>query len=502
MTTVQWPRVLSPAFLAQLIRRQRNPVSAVHLFLSAPSLFPSYRHNPHVVSSLFSVLLSAPSFHPLVPPLLLCPRSAPPLPDSLFAEAISSLPARLSVELFLALPSTSCIEWTQSFNCLIDKLLSNNQPKTAVEVFLRFSRRPEVKIESKTIDMFISSLLEMGRPDLGLELYKEYYQLCLVPSHEINCMLVKSLVEHDKLDEAMHLLYSVMRNYEIESIVVSCRTVIEALCLNGRTEEGTRVLKRVLHKVRRRTGRVRSFLRIPIEFEGKSLEEIRETVDFVLSFSGARNVKAYETITEDLYKERRFEGADKVFDEMTSKGFKPSVFMYEVKIEALCKEGNINEAVRVLEQEMREKDYAPTVKIFNFIIQGFCKNGESLKAIEYLKDMKRWPKCGARKETYQILINGLCNEKRYGEAVQILDRMVKQSLRPTDEMFDCVIRGLCEVGNRYEAVLWLEEMVESGTVPNRTLWYELVLLVCNGLNDVRFSSCFEVLEEMNRDCSL
>lgn len=352
-----------------------------------------------------------------------------------------------------------------------------------------------MRIGSETLDLLIDYLISIKRPDLGLELYMEYYNLCCFPSQNTCQVLLKGLVEVGMLDEAMHLLYSMMREYNIDAIVVTCRTVIEELCMNGRAKEGEMVLKRVLHKVRRRTGRVRSFLRVPIDLAGKSLEEVREIVDMALSVSGARSVAAYEIIAGDLFEERRFQAAQKVFDEMSSKGFRPSVKMFEAKIAALCREGMTDDAFRVLEEEMREKDIAPTITIFNLLIKGLCKGNQSMRAVGYLKTMNRWPGCKAGKETFEILIDGLCTEKQYVKAADILDEMVKQGHRPKNDAFFCVVHGLCEVRTRYEALLWLEEMIAHGVIPDGDLWGSLISLVCG--NDLGSSSLFEVFEDLN-----
>jgi pentatricopeptide repeat protein len=429
-------------------------------------------------------------------PLTVSELDSPPLPDSLIANVISSLPLHLSLHMFLSLPASTCVAWTQSFHCILSKLLSNGESQTAIKLFLQFSRHLQVRIGSETLDLFISYLVGIRRTDLGLKLYMEYYNLCCFPSQNTCQVLLKGLVEVGMLDEAMHLLYSMMREYNIDAIVVSCRTIIEELCMNGRAREGEMVLKKVLLKVRRRTGRVRSFLRVPINLTGKSLEEVRETVDMILSVSGARSVAAYEVIAGDLFEERRFQAARKVFDEMSSKGFQPSVKMFEAKIAALCREGMTDDAFQVLEEEMRGKDIAPTITIFNLLIKGLCKGGQSMKAVGYLKIMSRWPGCMAGKETFEILIDGLCAEKRYVKAGDILDEMVKQGHRPKNDAFVSVVHGLCEVRTRYEALLWLEEMIAHGVLPDCDLWNSLISLVCG--NDVgSSSSLLEVFEDLN-----
>lgn len=351
-----------------------------------------------------------------------------------------------------------------------------------------------MQIGSETLDMFIAYLVGIRRPDLGLELYREYYNLCCFPSQKTCQILLKGLIEVGMLDEAMHLLYSMMREYNIDAIVVSCRTLIDELCADGRAKEGEMVLKKVLNKIRRRTGRVRSFLRVPIVLAGKSLEEVRETVDVALSVSGARSVAAYEVMTGDLFEERRFQAAQKVFDEMVSKGFRPSVKMFEAKIAALCREGMINDALQVLEQEMREKDIAPTVTMFNLLIDGLCKSSQSMRAVGYLKIMNQWPGCTAGKETFEILIDGLYAEKQYVKAASVLDKMLKRGHRPKDGAFACVVHGLCEAVTSYEAMVWLDEMVAHGVVPDGALWGSLVSLVCRNVS----GSCsyLEVYEDL------
>ncbi|KAI9181609.1 hypothetical protein LWI28_016680 [Acer negundo] len=63
--------------------------------------------------------------------------------------------------------------------------------------------------------------------------------------------------------------------------------------------------------------------------------------------------------------------------------------MYEAKLVALCKEGLVNEAVKVIEEEMVRGIFVPTVQVYYIMLKGLCDAWHSTIAVRYLKKMAK-----------------------------------------------------------------------------------------------------------------
>lgn len=485
MGVVRWPRLLTPTQLCQMIRQQKNPLAALQIFDAARSRYPSYRHNGPAYATIVDVLGSAGRVAEMKGVIERMKQEPCECNDSVFAGIIRTY-ARLgrvedAISLFRQIPQFNCVSSTESFHATLQILISEGDFKEALGVFVDGSRRRGVKVQVRSLNLLIGALCRKNRSDLALEIFGEITELCYYPDRETYRILMKGLCDDGRLDDATHLLYSMLWRISqkgCDADVVVYRTLLEALCAEGRIREAEEILGKVLKKGLRSPRSRRSFQGCDLGAGGGSLVETKNIINGALVGGGVRSLASYSAILADLYSEGNITDADHLFEEMLHRGFRPPASAYDAKISALCRAGRAEEAAAAVEVDMPERGCAPSTRTYNLLMQGLCETGKSEMAAGYLRAMDSRGGCPAGKETFEILVNGFCGEGKYVEASRVLERMLIRGFLPGDAVYARLISGLCAARRPYEALLWLEEMASQDRAPAPSAWHALVSATC------------------------
>eukprot|EP00262_Sarcandra_glabra_P005564 TRINITY_DN1726_c0_g1_i1.p1 TRINITY_DN1726_c0_g1~~TRINITY_DN1726_c0_g1_i1.p1 ORF type:complete len:509 (-),score=45.77 TRINITY_DN1726_c0_g1_i1:262-1788(-) len=485
---IRWPRFLTPNCLSQLIKHQKNPLTALRIFTQAKSRYPTYRHNGPVYATMIHVLGSSGRLTEMKHVIEEMKEEPCECKDHVFASAITTYAkAGLfddAVSLFHSIPQFNCVSWTESFHTLLQLMVEQGKLKEAQCLYLENSQMWEVKTGTRSLKVIIDALCRRSRSDLGLQIFQEMNRQCCYPDRETYKILMKGLCDDGRFQDATHLLYSMFWMISQKGSgadIVVYRTLLEALCDNGKIGEAVEILGKVLKKgLKAKKSRCKS-LDVSLVLEcRRSMEDVKGQINNALVRGGVPSLLSYSAMVDDLYAEGKIGDADRLFDEMRERGFRPLVSTYEAKIAALCKEGRASEGAKVLEEDMVERDDClPSVKAYNTVIRGLCSEAKSTRAVGLLEKMARQKGCIADKETYDQLVFGLCGEGRFVEAGRVLEKMLDGKCWPRAATLNTLINGLCLMDRRYEAVLWLEEMVSQGMTPQPFVWNALVAVVCS-----------------------
>ncbi|KAK8263447.1 hypothetical protein V6Z12_D12G043800 [Gossypium hirsutum] len=452
--SIRWPRFLTPTHLSQIISTQKNPLTALQIFNQAQQKYPNYRHNGPVYATMINILGNSGRILEMKQVIDQMKGDSCECKDSVFVGAIRTFASagmvNEAVSLFNSIPQFNCVNFTESFNTILGIVLKESNFKAAHKLFLDNCWRLEVKSRVKSLNLLMEGLCQFKKSDLALNIFQEMdFQGCY-PDRESYRILMKGLCDDGRLDEAIHLLYSmfwrISQKGSGEDIVIY-RILLDALCDNGKVEEALGILGKVLRKGLKAPNSRRQRLDLSKCRGGEDSEATKRLINEALIGGGVPSMGSYSAMAIDLYGEGRVDEGEKVLDEMRKRGFWPSLSMYEAKAEALR---------------------------------------DSEVAVGYLKKMAKQVGCVADKETYSILVNGLCKDGKFVEASGVLEEMLIKSHWPGAETYNILIKGLCSMGRQYEAVIWLEEMVSQGMLPDISIWNSLVACVCCKMSDIDF----------------
>ncbi|KAK7259934.1 hypothetical protein RIF29_25561 [Crotalaria pallida] len=483
--TIRWPRVLSPTYLSQIIRTQKNPLKALDIFNEAKLKYPNYRHNGPVYATMINALGTSGRLAEMRDVIEQMREDSCECRDSVFVSAINTYAkAGLvdeAISLYRNIPWFNCVQWTESFNTLLQILVNENQLEAAHHLFVESSCGWEVKSRIRSLNLLMYALCQKSRSDLALQIFQEMdFQGCY-PNRDSYAILMKGLCHDRRLQEATHLLYSmfwkISQKGNGEDVVIY-RTLLDALCDDGKFDEAMEILGKILRKGLKAPKRCYNQLNLSQFCDGKDIEGIKRLLHEALIKGSVPSLVSYNAMAVDLFREGKISEADEVIIEMQRRGFKPAHSVFEAKVAALCKVIKVDEAIKVIEEDMLEADCLPTAKVYGILVKNLCNLGNLTAVLESLNKMSKKVGCKADREAFCILLDMLCHEGRYLEASQHLEQMSINSYWPCADSYNSLIKGLCSLGRQYEAVMWLEDMISQGRLPDISVWYSLASLFC------------------------
>ncbi|KAG8386431.1 hypothetical protein BUALT_Bualt03G0148000 [Buddleja alternifolia] len=457
---------ISPFRLSSLLRLQKDPTQALHLFLNPNPDDPYPKPKPFRYSLLsYDLIISklgrAKMFFEMDKIVEQLKNDARILPEEIiFCNIITyygraRLPHK-ALQVFDEIPSCRCQRTIKSVNSLLNSLVMCREFDQMREVFLGIEKyaRPD----ACTYNILINACCL--RADLGtaLEVFDEMGRRGVEPNVVTFGTLINGLCANSELDKAFVLKRRMERDFKIRPNAHIYVALIKGLCKVNDVNKAVKLKDEMLRK--------------KVELDPA----------------------VYSTLISAFFKVGRKGEVSGLLKEMRSNGCKPNTVTYNAMIHGFCQEKEFDSAFGAL-NEMEKEGCKPDVINFNVIIGALCRDKKVREANELLEDMPR-RKCTPDIVTYRTLFDGLCDVKQFKEAASILDEMIFMGFVTHSSDASKYVHELVKGGNM-ELWTFVFSLVKRNSI-DRYIWRLLTSLVCTD----HHSDAHELFNSLVNDHSL
>ncbi|XP_057766415.1 putative pentatricopeptide repeat-containing protein At1g53330 [Salvia miltiorrhiza] len=383
--------MVSPFRLSSLLRREKDPKLALHLFLNPNRHHPNakpFRHSLLSYDLIISKLGRAKMFSEMENIMEKLKHDTRINPQEIIFCNIMTFYSRArlpnkALQLFDEIPSYRCPRTVKAVNTLLNSLLICSEFDKMVEVFAGIENYANP--DACTYNILINACCVRLSTESAWNVFDEMLSRGIAPNVVTFGTLINGLCANWELDAAFSLKTRMERDFKIRPDAHIYIALIKGLCCVFRLDEA-------------------------IKLKGEMLTKKVRLVPAV-----------YTTLISASFKANRKGEVSGLLEEMRRNGCKPDTVTYNAMIHGYCKEKEFVLAFGAL-SEMEKNGCKPDVISFNVIIGGLCRERKVSEAYDLLEDMPRRG-CAPDVVTYRTLFDGFCDVKKFKEAASILDEM-------------------------------------------------------------------------------
>lgn len=211
---------------------------------------------------------------------------------------------------------------------------------------------------------------------------------------------------------------------------------------------------------------------------------------------GQVNSVIYGSVLKGYGRTGRSQRMWEVFSEMLSVGIKPSQSTYNVLIDA-CARNSMMCKVPELMDGMREHGFEPNLITYSTVIKGFCQQGDMQAALRTLEELRKRPRVKADEIVYNTLIDGCAQDGLMEPGEKLLEEMEAEGIVPSNYTLTSMVK-LMGVAKRPDRALSIVETISKRyNLPADA--YVSNALMRAFLQSREFRQAVKVLEQMVRD---
>ncbi|CAA6662492.1 unnamed protein product [Spirodela intermedia] len=187
-------------------------------------------------------------------------------------------------------------------------------------------------------------------------------------------------------------------------------------------------------------------------------------LEYLVSRGGKPEVVLCTKLIKGFFNLRNVGKAVRVMSLLEAHG-EPDVYSYNALISGFCKADLIDSAVEALDR-MRRRRLSPDVVTYNIIIGSLCSKGRGRGGGEEEDDHHHHRRRRPTVVTYTILIEATIREAGVDPAMELLEEMAAEGLKPDGHTYNVIIRGICKEGLVDRARDFVRSLPDRGFEPD------------------------------------
>ncbi|KAJ0045773.1 hypothetical protein Pint_05038 [Pistacia integerrima] len=346
----------------------------------------------------------------------------------------------------------------------------------------RFITQAGVAPNVITYNLLFQTYLDCKKPDTALEHYKQFINDApFNPSPTTYRILIKGLVDNGKLEKAMELKEEMLAKGIVADPVVYSYLMMG--CVRNDDSDG---VFRLYEELKEKLGMEEEAMMCYNEAVGENSSVKMSAV-------------AYNNVLDALCKNGKFDEALKLFDRMIGEHNPPkrlavNLGSFNVMADGYCAEGRFEEAIEVF-RKMGEYRCSPDTLSFNNLIDQLCKNGMLGEAEKLYGEMGE-KGVNPDEYTYGVLMDTCFKEDRVDDGAAYFRKMIETGLRPNLAVYNRLVDQLVKVGNIDEAKSFFDIMVKKLKMDDAS--YKFIMKALKLGKEGREEDLVKLMEEKER----
>ncbi|KAM0938963.1 putative tetratricopeptide-like helical domain superfamily [Dioscorea sansibarensis] len=312
--------------------------------------------------------------------------------------------------------------------------------------------------------MLVRCCVDVGKVGAGLQLMERMKRYGFFPSVVEYCM-----GEHGDFGGAWKLVLE-MWSGGVGVDVVVYTTVIHGLCKQGFVREGTCLLYKMLQM-----GVIIDSVLIASVINCYCKAGRMSEVKVFRSFPECvPDVFMYNSFMLRLCRDGNVVEANRLLNEMFELGVTPDSYNYDTLVVGYCKSEQVEEALKVFGQMIR-RGHRPSVLTYTVLIEGHGKENQcELQTVETFFHAMKTDCLQPDVLAYNALIHVYCQMGYMSKAYELKDMMMRDGVSPDVATYNILMHGLIKRGFILESRELFNELVRRGFSPDKITYTDMI----------------------------